>query len=314
MLDKLKENPVVQKIMNWAEQQDNVRVLILYSSRTYPGARVDLLSDYDLLLIVRDIQPYFTDKSYLDELGKVLVVYKNPIGQENGFDSFGDTTLYEDGIKIDYGFLPVAWLEWVRSQGHLPDELENGYVVLLDKDGLTSGLKAPTYKAYIPEKPSAEEYQALVEEFFNETTYVAKNLWRDELFFWKFNLDYYMKNVLLLRMMEWRMEIDNNWSVKAGAHGRGIKKHFDLATWKELEATYAGAGIAENWQALFKTIDLFRKLSLEVGERMGFTYPRDLDSRVVEYLHKIHALAPGATTMKGLAVPPAGTKAISEKR
>lgn len=302
MLDQLKENPVVQKLMNWAEPQENVRAMILYSSRTYPEAKVDLLSDYDIMLIVRDINPYFNDKRYLEEFGKVLVVYKNPIGQENGFNSFGDITLYENGTKIDYAFLPVEWLKWAAAQDRLTDDLENGYVVLFDKDRLTENLKAPTYKAYIPGKPTEQEYRTTIEEFFNETTYVAKNLWRDELFFWKFNLDYYMKYVLLLRMMEWRMEIDHNWSVKTGAHGRGIKKYFDAATWKELEATFTGADIQENWHALFRTIDLFRRISLEVGERMVFTYPHDLDCRVVEYLNKIQLLTPGATTMNSLQV------------
>jgi hypothetical protein len=42
-----------------------------------------------------------------------------------------------------------------------------------------------------------------------------------------------------------------------------------------LEETYVGASIQENWEAMFKTIDLFQKVAIEVGEHLGFAYPRD---------------------------------------
>ena len=55
--------------------------------------------------------------------------------------------------------------------------------VPLDKDQRTAGWKPPSYQAHIPTRPTEAEYQALVEEFWWVTTYVAKSLWRDELVF-----------------------------------------------------------------------------------------------------------------------------------
>jgi len=54
-----------------------------------------------------------------------------------------------------------------------------------------------------------------------------------------------------------------------------------------LECTYTGAGIEENWDALIKTIALFRKVAVEVGESLGYTYPMDLDRNMMLYLTKI---------------------------
>jgi aminoglycoside 6-adenylyltransferase len=87
---------------------------------------------------------------------------------------------YADGSKIDFTLWPVALLRQVAQSGGLPDQLDVGYRVLVDKDGLTSGLKPPSHGAHIPSRPSYEEFLAVVEEFFLESTYVAKHLKRDD--------------------------------------------------------------------------------------------------------------------------------------
>ncbi|MFH1688910.1 MAG: aminoglycoside 6-adenylyltransferase [Candidatus Eisenbacteria bacterium] len=53
-----------------------------------------------------------------------------------------------------------------------------------------------------------------------------------------------------------------------------------------LERTYVGSGIAENWDALFATIDIFRGVATEVAGRLDFDYPRELDKRVCGYLER----------------------------
>ena len=45
-----------------------------------------------------------------------------------------------------------------------------------------------------------------------------------------------------------------------------------------------------NWEAMFRTIALFRKVATGVGARLGFAYPSDLDRRAVDYLQKVRAL------------------------
>ncbi|MEZ4518563.1 MAG: aminoglycoside 6-adenylyltransferase [Chloroflexota bacterium] len=95
-----------------------------------------------------------------------------------------------------------------------------GYRVLLDKDGLTADLRPPTDTAYIPRPPDEAAYREVIELFFHEGTYVAKNLWRDELLPAKYSFDQVMKGKNLRRMLEWRMEMDHDWSVKTGVLGR----------------------------------------------------------------------------------------------
>ncbi len=99
-----------------------------------------------------------------------------------------------------------------------------------------------------------------------------------------------MKQEHLRPMLEWRLEIDHQWSVKPGPYGRRLKQWLRPDLWTELECTYTGASLEANWEAVFRTVDLFRKVASQVGERLGYAYPDDLDRRVVAYVEKVKNL------------------------
>jgi len=290
MNDAGTEQAVIDRLVQWAQGREPIRAMLLYSSRANPNAWLDLFSDYDVLVAVTDVRSFHEDDRWLEDFGRVLVVYRNPIGLEHGFESFGFITLYDDGTKIDYGFFPVEFLHWAAREPRLPDDLDNGYVILVDKDHLTDGLQPPTYNAYFPTPPTERDYRAVIDEFFSDSTYVAKHLWRDNLFSVKLSLDHIMKLQCLRRMLEWQMEIEHHWSVKPGAYGKGLKGRVGPGIWSELESTYVGAGTAENWDALFKTIDLFRKVAVEVAVALGYEYPYDMDRRVTAHLARVRGL------------------------
>lgn len=96
-----------------------------------------------------------------------------------------------------------------------------------------------------------------------------------------------MKHVYLRQMLEWKIGIDHAWSIPAGALGKGLKKRLPPELWSQLEGTYAGADIAENWEALFRTMALFRQVAIEVGEGLCYPYPYDLDERVTTYVQNM---------------------------
>jgi len=268
--------------------------MLLTSSRAIPDAPVDVFSDYDVILAVLDVHPFYEDRTWLEDFGSVLVVYRDPLEPYYGIPKSAYVTQYENGLKIDFTLWPVEILRRVAADPQLPDEFDAGYRVLLDKDHVTDGLKPPTYTAYIPTPPTETEYQTVVELFFHEATYVAKHLWRDDLMAAKYNLDHGMKLDNLRIMLEWRLEIDQHWSVKPGPYGRRLKKWLSPDLWAELGSTYTGAGLEANWKAMFRTIALFRKVAIEVGDRLGYPYPHDLDRRAVAYLQKVNNLVPGA--------------------
>ncbi len=285
-----KERETIERLIQWAEQQPLVRAMLLTSSRAIPHVSSDVFSDYDVILAVRDVHPFYADRTWLEAFGRVLVLYRDPLILDGGLERSAYVTQYDDGLKIDFAIWPVELLRRTVADPKLPAEFDAGYRVLLDKDHLTDGLKPATYTAYIPTPPTESEYQDTVEVFFLEAIYVAKYLWRDDVIAAKHILDSAMKQEHLRPMLEWHLETDHQWSVKPGPYGRRLKQWLRSDLWAELESTYTGAGLEANWEALFSTIALFRKAAIEVGERLGHVYPHDIDRRAAAYLQKVKNL------------------------
>jgi aminoglycoside 6-adenylyltransferase len=280
---------VLRRLVRWADRKDPIRAVLLTSTRARPHAPVDALSDYDAVLVVEEILPFFEDRSWLGDFGEVLVAYWDGIERDpdHGVGQTANVVQYVDGLKIDFRLWPVDLLQRIAVAPKLPDELGAGYAVLQDKDSLAAGLRPPTHKAYVPDAPDEEAFLTWVNDFFSDAPYVAKCLLRDELFPAKWNLDYDMKHVYLRRMLEWRMECDRGWSEPTDWLGKGLKKQLPPEIWEELEGTYAGADPEENWEALLRTMALFRRVGLEVAEDLGYAYPRDLDRRVAAYVRSM---------------------------
>jgi aminoglycoside 6-adenylyltransferase len=76
---------VIQRLVQWADRQEAVRAMLLTSTRAQPHASLDIFSDHDVVLVVRDIHPFFVDRSWLEDFGQVLVVYWDPIYAESEY-------------------------------------------------------------------------------------------------------------------------------------------------------------------------------------------------------------------------------------
>lgn len=279
---------MIEKIIAWGKGQDLVRAMVLTSSRAIPdNPDTDQYSDYDVILALRDVRPFYNSRDWLAAFGTVLAIYRDPLYEQDGLNWSGNVVQFEEGLKIDFTLWPVEMMRKVAQQETLPEEFDAGYQVLLDKDGLTEGINLPSYQGYIPQPPIEARYHEEIENFFLCATYVAKYLLRDDVMAAKFLLDGEMKHENLRSILEWHIELENDWKVKPGNYGRRIKKWLRPDLWADLERTYAGAGIEENWQALFRLMDLMHKAGVEVGEKLGFAYPETIEQRMRAYLEKI---------------------------
>lgn len=281
-------------IIKWATKKPEIRAALLTSTRAVPNAHVDALSDYDVILIVEDIYPFVSHREWLNDFGEVLVVYWDAIYPDPtfGIDCCANVTQYSSGLKIDFTLWSVEFFQKIVAAPELPAEVDAGYQILLDKDGLTETMQPPSFKAYIPKPPTLLAYQTHVNDFLTDAPYVAKCLRRGELTPVKWALDYDMKHIYLRQMLEWYVGVNYNWSVPVGALGKGLKKRLSPEIWAALEETYANASPAENWLALAKTMELFRKIASEVGASLGYVYPNDLHERVLAYVEHIKGLEP----------------------
>jgi aminoglycoside 6-adenylyltransferase len=293
MPDPVPEERVLERLVAWGEAQPAIRAMVLTGSRAGPGEWADRLSDYDVILFVTDAAGFARDDAWTAAYGPPLVRW----GDER--DLYGHMTyfrgvVYEDGVKVDWSVWPEALLERVADTAPgSPDRLDLGYRVLLDKDGRTSRWAPPAYRAHIPARPTEPEYRALVEEFWWGTTYAAKSLWRGELVFAKFVLDYDIKLGALRRLLEWRIELDHDWSLVPGKLGRGLERRLPADVWAELAGTYVGPAIEENWAALFRTSALFSRVANEVADALGYAYPQDVEDGVAAQVRAVRRLPRG---------------------
>jgi len=279
----------IQRVLAWAESEAAIRAVLVTGSRA-AGGPLDRFSDHDVILYVTDTSPFAASTDWSRIPGPILVSLEDRTAYDDT-GQFARLMLYEKGTKIDFTVAPAGELERIARAGTLPATLDLGYTVLVDKDGIAARLPPATFQAYIAEPPGQHEFSMLVEEFWWETTYVARALARDELLPAKYSLESVMKLDLLRRMLEWRVASERDWTFRPGVLGRSLRRHLDERTWQELEATFTGADIASNRSALYVTIALFRRIAMELADRLGLTYPTALDVGVSRYIESV--LGPG---------------------
>lgn len=283
-------DPVLDALAAWAATREDVRALILTSTRAVPGARVDAYSDYDVVVVVADVQLMLEDTGWLEVFGEVLITYWDPLVTEStGAQHVGSITNYTNGLKIDFSLWSTQQYVDVTSAPAIYPEFDAGYRVILDKDGRTAQLPAPTFRAYVPARPDQATFDRLVTDFLIGAPYVAKYLLRDELLPAKWVLDFDMRFNYLLPLLEWRAECEHDWSLPVGNLGKGLRTHVPDHHWSALETTFSDATAEANWEALVAMIALFSRVAREVADRLGHSYPERLVARVTGHVHDMRA-------------------------
>ncbi|MCT4660326.1 MAG: aminoglycoside 6-adenylyltransferase [Tissierellales bacterium] len=272
------ENAIMSEFMKWANSNESVRMAILTSSRAAKKCELDFLSDYDIELYVSDIGVFMSDE-WLNVFGDVMVrwPYKPRCTGDEGWIT--RLVLFDDGVRIDFQITDNRNIEFERYK--------NGYKVLLDKDNRTMDIPDATYDEFIIKKPTREEYETVVNEFWWNVYYVPKYLWRDQLPFSKFMLDNILRYEYLHTVVDWYIGLEHDWKIETGALGKKYKEILSADDWSEFETTYVGGGIDENWKALKRLTSLFRRLGKKISDELGYEYPDEVDRKVMIFCEKI---------------------------
>lgn len=276
----------LKSIIDWAEKNQDIRVLILTSSLVNPLAPIDDFSDLDIEFVFEQNTNYILDKSWINHFG-------NPIAMiEEDESCFNDKhamkmVLYEDGVKADFKLYSKSNFIKETEQKELPEDWDIGYKILIDKDGITKQMLKPTYQVSIIKKPTEKKFTNLLIDFWWDTTYVAKCLARDEIFYAKFISETIIRTEYLTQLIEWYIAIEHNWNITTNKHGRLFKKYLTQEMWAKIEQTFSGSELEDNWNALFSMADLVSKIGTELSKKLDYEYPQKLEIDIRKYLNEL---------------------------
>jgi aminoglycoside 6-adenylyltransferase len=284
------EERVLEQILTFARDHEEVRAVVMNGSRVNPNAPKDIFCDYDVVYYVINPRQFLEDQAWIDYFGDVVMLQQND-DVTHGIEGFIFLMLFVDGVRIDLSFAALSELAYLAE-----DTLT---VVLLDKDGCIAPLPLPSDSGYYTSKPTRKEFDEAVNEIFWCSNNIAKGIWRDELPYAKAMYDTVVRDPIL-KMMAWYAAMQHGWKLNSGKFGRRLKYHLPSDIWEAYLKTYAGAGYAEAWEALFEALALVRKIGIELAEHLGYGYPLDDDRRTIEYLQRVRALPKDAVSYDGL--------------
>ncbi len=282
-----KEDEVISLILNIAKTDDRIRAVLLNGSRANPNTKKDKFQDFDIVYIVNEIDSFLADHSWIDVFGERLILQMpNEMNLGEADDShdenpsFSYLMLFEDGNRIDLTLFPADKSETAFKQDSLT-------ISLLDKDGLSKRLPTPTDKDYLIKPPSEKEFTDCCNEFWWVSTYVAKGLWRDEIIYSKDILEKPVR-AMFLKIIEWYIGIDTNFTVSFGKCGKNIKEYVSPELYDKILSTYPEADKNNIWKALFIMTELFSNLAKKIATRLNFIYNSDEEQKVIRYLKGVY--------------------------
>ncbi len=277
----MSEQPLLDRILAWAEGQPNIGAVVLTGSRAARHRTPDVWSDTDVELICRDPSPLEEDDAWFHRFGEVLTFLR--LEAEDGAHRTR-LVVYPEG-EVDFS---LCGHDRITGQsGGLCDLYRRGYRVLYDPDGITAVLPEADGEHERRPPPTAHEFDHAVRTFWFEAYHQAGYLARGDLWALKFR-DGTMKKHLR-RVLEWRaLARDPGADVRQIGHG--MRGWVGEEVWRELHAAWGGFDAASAHRATVRTCLLFGRYGREVAAAFGYAY-RERAEQVV--LDRVRGVEPG---------------------
>jgi aminoglycoside 6-adenylyltransferase len=298
------EHEMLELIMETAENDERIRVVIMNGSRANPNAPRDIFQDFDIVYAVTDVAPFTKNLEWIKRFGEIMIMQMPedmqdpPPSNEGGFAYLMQ---FADGNRIDLGIYPLTQLSDLVS-----DSLG---VLLLDKDGIVEPFPPASENDYLPQPPTEKAFSDCCNEFWWVNAYVAKGLWRNEILYAKHMLDHVVRGELM-KMLGWHIGVKTEFSRNPGKFGKYLPRYLEPELWEMLQKTFTDASYDKTWEALLVMGELFRTVALYVSDHFGFEYPHQEDRNVTAHLYHVRELPGDATEIYGssrLSYPPKGS-------
>jgi aminoglycoside 6-adenylyltransferase len=284
-LDKLHREQWIDRFLDWAKPQSDIRAVVLVGSNSRSDHPADEWSDIDILLIASTPQPYLDSTEWLASFGKLLF---NIVERTSTGEIWVRRVLFESGLDVDFIVLSPQIVR-LNFPG-IPvviEILQRGRQVLIDKDGLFNFWSDEITSRSVIQPPSRDVFLEVVNDFWFHTVWTAKKLRRGELWVATTCNNVYMKRILL-QMMEWYTQATQGCERDVWFDGRFIEQWASPWVVKEVPKVIAHYDDDDVWRALKASMELFQQLASKTAEHWQYPYPVYQVEKVIEWVTECH--------------------------
>ena len=236
------EQEVFSLILDFAKNNESIRLVTLEGSRANPNIKKDIFCDYDISFFLdkQSLQNFKDDTNdeWLKVFGNLLMIQKPesmelyPPDLKEGWFSY--LMLFDDGVRIDLTLIPLEDAEFYKNNERLMH-------VLLDKDHrFDSALPASDCAFYI--KPlSKQSFLDCCNEFYWLYVCTLKDILRSEVLLANAHLAMMREGLLIL--LSWYVAIkQNNFSFSLGKEHKFLPRFLAPKETQRLYACYRLGG------------------------------------------------------------------------
>lgn len=262
-------------ILKIAENDNNIRGVVLYGSRANDDIQADEYQDYDIYYIVTDIDNF--DVSVFENIKLKFTPSENY--PELFPDEYAYLMLFEDDSRID---LTVCTLETYLTK-HINCQLTK---CLLDKDNNIKGINNNDKSMYWIKPLDERLFSGTCSEFFWELQNMAKGIKRDELSYAMFIRDISLRD-MLNRIIDTYIGMKNEYRVSVGTLGKYRKKYLNETEYELYKSTYISNTIEDMWKSALNMVDLFGLLGRQIADKYNYQYPNADEQYMRDYISRV---------------------------
>ena len=104
------EHEMINLLLDFARKEDSIRVVLMNGSRVNGNVKRDVFQDFDIVYIVKDVDPYIRNERVINYFGDIMILQtpedmQDPPPENNGH--FAYLMQFMDGNRIDLSFYSV---------------------------------------------------------------------------------------------------------------------------------------------------------------------------------------------------------------
>lgn len=266
---------------DFAIHDERIRAVLLQGSRANGNIIPDAYQDFDIFLVVNQMEDFIADHRWTSIFGERIIfqlpdemdtINEYPV-EKTGFHCL---MLFKDQSRIDLTLYPREKID----NDFKPDSLS---IVWLDKDSLFAGINKPGDIDYLIKKPTEKDFAECCNEFRWVSTNISKGLKRKDITYAKAMMEGPVRR-MFMRMIEWYIGTENNFSVSFGHSGKMMKRYLEKSAYKKIITTYPDYKIKNIWNSLFIMMEIFNEYAIHVADKLKFKYDHEEHKNIFEFL------------------------------